>query len=136
MPRIKYPHLPYEQQIEMMLSDLKKPIKATRKKPDGTEEDYEWTLFERIVGVRGDSTGQGDMPMEFLQSHSGLPVGEASHVKFTLQSKNDLYTNFEQAIFRDIGDTMRFSYPAGHSLAAEFEDQMTRLIREYKGDGG
>jgi hypothetical protein len=75
------------------------------------------------------------MPMEFLQAHSGLPVGLDSGVKFTLQSKNDLYINFEQAIFRDAGDIMRFSYPANHPLTAEFEDQMTRLLREYKGDG-
>lgn len=131
----KYPHLPYEQQIELMLADLKKPIKATRTKDDGSNEEYEWTLFERIVGVKGDSTGQGDMPMEFLQMHSGLPVGDDSHVKFTLQSKNDLYVNFENAIFRDAGDKMRFSYPADHPLAAEFEEQTTKLIREYKGDG-
>jgi hypothetical protein len=61
--------------------------------------------------------------------------GLASHVKFTLQSKNDRYVNFEQAIYRDEGDIMRFSYPAGHSLAAEFEAQMIRLLHEYKGDG-
>jgi hypothetical protein len=30
---------------------------------------------------------------------------------------------------------MRFSYPADHPLAAEFEEQMARLIGEYKGDG-
>jgi hypothetical protein len=41
-----------------------------------------------------------------------------SHVKFTLQSKNDLYTCFEQAIIRDAGDRMRFSYPADHPLTA------------------
>lgn len=75
------------------------------------------------------------MPMEFLQTHSELPVGSDSGVKFTLQSKNDLYVNFENSIFRDSGDTMRFTYPADHLLAPEFEDQMTRLLREYKGDG-
>lgn len=106
-----------------MLAELKKPWR------DGKP------LFERIVGARGDSTGQGDMPMEFLQGHSNLPVGEDSHVKFTLQSKNDLFLCFEQAIFRDPGDTMRFSYLADHPLTAEFEEQTTRLLREYKGDG-
>jgi hypothetical protein len=65
----------------------------------------------------------------------GLPVGESSYIKFTLQSNNDLYVNFEQAIYRDEEDSLRFSYPADHPLAAEFEEQMVRLLREYKGDG-
>lgn len=29
---------------------------------------------------------------------------------------------------------MRFSYPADHPLAAEFEEQTTRLIRQYTGE--
>lgn len=120
---IKIPHLPYEQQIELLLAELRKPWE------DGKP------LFDRVVAVRGDSTGQGDMPMEFLQMHSGLPIAAESHVKFTLQSKNDLYVNFENAIFRDEGDQMRFSYPADDPLASEFEEQTVRLVREYKGDG-
>lgn len=32
-------------------------------------------------------------------------------------------------------DAMRFSYPADHPLTAEFEEQMIRVLREYKGDG-
>ena len=43
-----------------MIADLKRPW--IDRKP----------LFDRIVGVRGDSTGQGDMPMEFLQTISCL----------------------------------------------------------------
>lgn len=73
--------------------------------------------------------------MEFLQAHSGLPIGAESLVKFTLQSKHEMYSKFEDALFRDAGDSMRFSYPADHPLAAEFEEQATKLIREYKGDG-
>jgi hypothetical protein len=87
------------------------------------------------VGVAGDSTGMGDFPMEFLQSHSGLPVGQESLVKFTLQSKHEMYSKWEAALFRDAGDPMRFSYPADHPLTAAFEEQTTRLVREYKGDG-
>ena len=75
------------------------------------------------------------MPMEYLAAHSGLPVGDSSHVKFTLQSKNDLYLNFQEALYRDPADDMAFTYPLNHPLTAEFEDQMTRLVREYKGDG-
>ena len=41
----------------------------------------------------------------------------------------------EQAIYRDEGDSLRFSYPADHPLAAEFDERMVRLVREYKGDG-
>ena len=29
---------------------------------------------------------------------------------------------------------MRFSYPVDHPLTPDFEEQMSRLIREYKGD--
>jgi hypothetical protein len=70
-----------------------------------------------------------------FQMHSGLPVGADSHVTFTLQSKNDLNVCFENAVFRDVGDSLRFSYPADHPLTAEFEEQTTRLVREYNGDG-
>jgi hypothetical protein len=62
-------------------------------------------------------------------------VGEESHVKFTLQSKNEMYLNFESAIYREPGDPLRFSYPADHELAGAFEEQMTTLVREYKGMG-
>src|SRR4051812_15231418 len=30
---------------------------------------------------------------------------------------------------------VRLSYPADHPLAGEFEEQATRLVREYKGGG-
>jgi hypothetical protein len=73
--------------------------------------------------------------MEFLQQHSGLPVGTDSLVKFTLQSKHEMYTKWEQALFREPGDLMRFSYPADHPLAPAFEEQTIKLVREYKGDG-
>lgn len=76
--------------------------------------------------------------MEYLQSHGGLPVGAESLVKFTMQSKHEMYTKFEDAVFRDPGDPLRFSYPADHPLAGAFEDQedqMCKLVREYKGDG-
>ena len=38
--------------------------------------------------------------MEYLQSNTRLPIGDESHVKFTLQSKNDLYQTFEAALYR------------------------------------
>lgn len=75
------------------------------------------------------------MPMEYLQAHTRLPVGPDSHVKFALQSRNEMYLNFESAIYRELGDPLRFSYPADHPLAAEFEEQITSLVREYTGDG-
>jgi hypothetical protein len=43
--------------------------------------------------------------------------------------------NFETSLFKDQGDKMRFSYPADHPLTPEFEEQMTRLLREYTGEG-
>ncbi len=62
-------------------------------------------------------------------------MGEESFFQFTLQSKITLYMNFEAALFRDAGDPLRFSYPADHPLAAQFEEQMVALVREYKGQG-
>ena len=41
-------------------------------------QSAEFTYADRIVGVRGDSTGLSDMPMEFLQNHTRLPVGKES----------------------------------------------------------
>lgn len=102
---------------------------------DGKAVEEEIDYFSRIVGVARDSTGMGDFPMEFFQSHSGLPVGQESLVKFTLQSKHEMYSKWEAALFRDAGEPMRFSYLADHPLTAAFEEQATRLVREYKGDG-
>ena len=90
--------------------------------------------LDRILSVRGDGTGVGG-PMQILMQNGVFPVGEKSFFKFSLQSKNDLYLNFEQALFGDRTDPMSFSYPADHPLTAEFEDQMTKLIREYAGHG-
>jgi hypothetical protein len=35
---------------------------------------------------------------------------------------------------RDEGDSLPFSYPADHPLAAEFKEQLKRLVREYIGE--
>ncbi len=59
-------------------------------------------------------------------------MGAGSHFVFTTQSKNALYLHFEELLFKD---TPGFSYPADHPLAAEFEEQMTKLIRQYLRDG-
>lgn len=130
----KIDRMRYEQQIEMILSELKAKRPLWNLKPDGSAEDVEGDYFSRITTVRGDSTGLGDFPMEYLQDHSGLPVGEESRVKFTPESKNEMYTLFDAALFREEGDPLRYSYPAEHALAAELEEQMTILLREYKTD--
>jgi hypothetical protein len=114
-PHVGYPHINYEDQIELMLKDLE-PYKG------------------RISNVLSDATGQGDGPSELL-GNSWLPVGPDTKFKFTMQSKNDLYVNFEQVLFKDEGDPLRFSYPADHPLADKFEEQMVKLVREYHGDG-
>lgn len=49
----------------MMVGDLTRKLTGKRV-VDGKEQDFEWSYLERINGVRGDSTGQGDMPMEYL----------------------------------------------------------------------
>src|SRR5688572_13309562 len=73
--------------------------------------------------------------MELLRPHGKLPVSQDNFFKFTLQSKIDLYLNYEQALSKERGDKMQFSYPADHPLAAEFEEQLVALLREYKADG-
>lgn len=115
---LKVPHMRYEKQIEEIVAWL-------------TRHDY----YQRIYAVRGDSTGQGDMPMEFLEDHTRLPLDEESHVKFGMVSKHVMYTGFQEAMSRDPSDERRFSYPSDHPLAAEFEEQMLGLLREYRGDG-
>ena len=109
----KYTHIAYEEQIRMMLTDLE-PYKG------------------KIVAVRSDSTGVGDFPTEYLMAHRWMPMGDSSKVQFTAQSKNELYLGFEAALFREPDDQLRFSYPAGHTLMGELENQMTMLLREYK----
>jgi hypothetical protein len=93
----KYPHVPYLQQVELIVADLNKDRGG-------------WRCLDRILGVRGDATGgTGDAPMEMLQQHSGLPVGPESFFTFSTQSKNALYVRFEEALFKDEGDPLRFS---------------------------
>jgi hypothetical protein len=133
----KIPRERYERQIDQILTELRMPRKCLKRVPDGggwREVEEEFTYFDRITTVRGDSTGLGDFPMEYLQTHAGLPMGEESLVKFTLESKNEMYTTLEAAIFRDAGDPLRLSYWAGDPLAGELEEQTTTLLREYKTD--
>lgn len=131
----KLPHVRYEEQIQMLMDELKTPRKCKKRLPDGTEVDEEFRFFDRITTVRGDSTGVGDFPMEFLRDHSGLPMGEDSSVQFTKQSKNEMYSVLDAAIYRSEADPLRFSYFQGDPLAAELEDQFTSLLREYTGGG-
>ena len=70
-----------------------------------------------------------------LQESSGLPIGTESFFVFSKQGKNDLYVHFENTLFKDDGDRLQFSYPADHVLPGEFEEQMTRLVGEYTGNG-
>lgn len=55
--------------------------------------------------------------------------------EFTMQSKNEMFTTLDAALFREPGDPLRFSYPVDHPLAGELEAQMTALVREYVGQG-
>ena len=119
----KYPHVPYEQQVELIHADL-------------YADRWGWRYIDRILAVRGDSTGgTGDAPNEMLMQKTGLPMGRKSFYQFTMQSKDALYQNFEAALFREPDDPLRFSYLADHPLASEFEEQMVGLGREYLGQG-
>ncbi len=77
----------------------------------------------------------GDFPMEFLESNTWLPIDESSFVKFTLQSKNEMYGLFDEVLFKPQREAGRFSYPADDKYVVDFEAQMTELVREYKGEG-
>lgn len=48
-------------------------------------------------------------PICFLQEHSGLPIGQDGLVKFTMQSKNEMDTLPDAALFPDPGDPIHFS---------------------------
>ena len=50
-----------------------------------------------------------------------------------MQSKNEMFTTLDAALFKEIGDPLRFSYPTDHPVAGELEEQMTDLIRGYFG---
>jgi hypothetical protein len=130
----KLPHVRYEEQIEQLLAELKMERKCLKRLPDGTEVEETFRYFDRITTVRCDSTGLGDFPSEFLRDHSGLPMGDDSMVKFTPQSKNEMYTLWEAALFKDAGDPGRFSFWVDDPLAPELIEQATRLVREYKTD--
>jgi len=133
---LKVPHVTYPEQVTMIREWLMLPRTETVPRPDGTAAEVVYTYMDRILGVRGDSTGgAGDAPNEILQRDGGLPMSEDSFFPFTLSGKNDLYVNYEQSLFKDACDDERFSYPADHPLTAEFEEQMVALEREYKGDG-
>ena len=105
------------------------------KKPMSGPNSKEIEFFSRIATVRGDSTGLGDFSMEYLQDHSGQPVADESFIQFTSQSKNQMYSLLDAALFRESGDPLRFSYPADHALTAEFEVGMTQLLWENSGQG-
>jgi len=51
-----------------------------------------------------------DFPTEYLEANSWLPIDEDSKVEFTLQAKNEMYTNFDAALFRPEDNAVRFSY--------------------------
>src|SRR4051812_48440829 len=61
-------------------------------------------------------------------------MGPESFVKFTAESKYEMYTTWEAALYRDAGDKQRFSYWLDDPLAGELEEQTTILVREYKID--
>jgi len=133
---LKVPHVSYEEQVQIAKEWFYAERIEKRTKPDGTIEEVKYRYIDRIIAVRNDSTGgTGDAPNEMLSTATGLPMGEESLFVFSKSSKNDLHLCFEAAIFKEEGDPMRFSYPADHPLAAEFEDQMTKLEREYLSDG-
>lgn len=92
-----------------------------------------WRHLDSVYGVRADPTG--DAQNEMLQESSGLPIGQESFFVFSRQGKRDLDVGFETSLFKEESDTMRFSYPAAHPLAAEFEEQMCKLVREKRATG-
>jgi hypothetical protein len=137
---LKVPHGRWSGQCEIVKDWIMEPRKiwVPRRDKDGSIKPVleEFTYFDRIMAVRGDSTGLGDMPMETLMDITGMPVDDQSHVVFSESSKHTIYTNWEDALFREEGDEYRYSYPADHELTPEFEYQTSRLLRAYTKRGG
>lgn len=73
--------------------------------------------------------------MTYCKDFSSLPMNNEIFVQFNSQSKNQTYSLFDAALYRDEGDPLRFSYTADHPLTVEFEEQMTELLRDYSGHG-
>lgn len=88
--------------------------------------------LSKIVGVHGDDTGSGGA-METRQMNSGLSVGRDSFVKFTMHVNEQLFTNFEQALFKEPGQEGRFSYRAIIPLRQNSRNRGTVLIHAYIG---
>jgi hypothetical protein len=59
--------------------------------------------------------------MEYLAIHAGLPIAKAT-MRNLNAGGNDLYVNFEQAIYRDDGGLL-FSDSTDHPRAAKSEEK-------------
>ena len=86
----------------------------------------ELSKYKRVMKVCIDATGVGDPVVDNFKRSSRL---RTEGVKFTLQSKDNLYKNLIK-ILRD----EELEYPLGHTLAPKFEMQMLEMIKEYKGE--
>ena len=64
-----------------------------------------------------------------LQFHDPLPQRRLSLGAFLLQFHDPPKRHFESALYREPGDSLRFSYPADHALAAEFEEQVPHPVK-------
>src|SRR5690606_17842210 len=64
---LKVPHLPFSEQVELIKQWVEQKRVGRRRLEDGTIEEFTYRYVDRIVAVRGDSTGAtGDAPNEML----------------------------------------------------------------------
>jgi hypothetical protein len=59
-----------------------------------------------------------------LVAATGLPAGRESLFQFTMPRKNELYLDFERALFRNPGAIMQLSFATDHPLADEFKEDV------------
>jgi len=102
----RYPKMRYEEQIELLLADLKRKRKRKKLISNGPVVEEELDYFSRIVGVRGGFYGLRRLPNGIPAEQQRAPIGTDSQVKFTIQSKHEMYTKWEDALFREVGDPM------------------------------
>ena len=86
----------------------------------------ELSKYKRVMRVCIDATGVGDPVVDYFKRSTRL---RTEPVKFTLQSKDNLYKNLIK-ILRD----EELLYPERHKLTPKFEMQMMEMIKEYKGE--
>lgn len=98
----------------------------------GEQGDGFLTKF-RIVAIAIDSTGQGDFMPDMFHKHTRWQDEHTGlyRVKFSLQSKNDIYKNYQNAI---INKLFTIADDENTAESRKCKEQHLDLQKEYKGE--